>query len=188
MAEVTELLTRLRDGDGDAVEHLVPLLYDELRRVARNHLRRERASHTISSTALVHEAFLRLLHNEKIHAENRAEFFAAASTTMQRVLIDYARARKRDKRGGGRQPASLEDVESWLSEPESDELLALNDAMRRLERLDRRAHRVVQYRFFGGLSMDETARLLNLSAKTVQRDWASARAWLRKEVRGELSI
>ncbi len=183
--EVTHWLGRLRQGDRAALDRLVPLLYDELRRLARERLRGERAEHTLETTALVHEAYFRLLGQRRIDAGDRLAFFAAASNTMRRVLIDYARARRRDKRGGGVAPVPLEDVEGLLSERAAEEALAVDAALERLAREAPRAARVVELRIFGGLTLEEIAVLLAISTKTVQRDWEAARAWLRKEIRGD---
>lgn len=180
---VTELLARLQDGQGEAWDELIPLLYDELRKTARMRLSQERREHTLSATALVHESYVRLLKNHQIHASNRAEFLAAASQTMRRVLIDYARGRKRQKRGHGVQAVSIDEAEEQLlTEPEADEVLCVDEALRGLAALNSRAAKVVECRVFGGLSLDETAEVLGVSKKTVQRDWLIGRAWLRKEV------
>lgn len=181
-SEVTHWLHRLRDGDPDALERLVVLLYDELRQAARRRLRAERAEHTLNTTALVHETYLRLVDQRRVEAADRSEFVGVAAATMRRVLVDYARARLRHKRGGGVSPVPLEEAEPLLGEHEAEELLALHDALDRLERVEPRAARVVEHRFFGGLQLAETAAVLGVSTKTVQRDWTTARAWLRKEV------
>ncbi len=186
-ATVTDLLHRLHDGDGEALEMLMPLLYDELHALARRQLRAERADHTLNPTALVNEAYLRLVQQCTLRAEDRAHFLAIAATTMRRLLVDYARARTRLKRGGGAQPVPLDDVLPFLSLHEADEMLALDDALGRLEKINPRGSQVVQYRFFGGLSLEETAEVLDVSVKTVQRSWTAARAWLRKEVHLALS-
>jgi RNA polymerase sigma factor (TIGR02999 family) len=184
--EVTLWLARLREGSGEALDRLVPLLYDDLRRLARQRLRSEREGHTLDTAALVHEAYLRLLDQRRISAGDRSEFFAAASRTMRRVLVDYARTRKREKRGGGVSPVPIEAVEEFLTERAADETLALDEALERLEAAQPRAARVVELRFFGGLTLDEAAALLGVSSKTVQRDGDAAMAWLRKEVRRSL--
>ena len=186
--EVTEWLGRLGKGEPGALERLVPLLYGELRRIARENLRRERGGHTLPTTALVHEAYLRLLGSGPVSANDRVKFFGAASQAMQRVLIDYARARRRKKRGDGQVPIPLEEVEAFLSDRQAGELLALEDALDRLGALDERSAQVVRLRFFGGLQMKEIAELLDLSERTVRRDWITARAWLRKEVAMDLGI
>jgi RNA polymerase sigma factor (TIGR02999 family) len=184
--EVTLWLARLREGSDEALDRLVPLLYEDLRRLARQRLRAEREGHTLDTAALVNEAYLRLVDQRRIAAGDRSEFFAAASRTMRRVLVDYARARKRDKRGGGVAPVPLEAVEEFLTERAADETIALDEALARLEAAEPRAARVVELRFFGGLTLEETSALLAVSTKTVQRDGDAAMAWLRKEVRGAL--
>lgn len=184
---VTTILQRLAAGDDQALEQLLPLLYTELHAIAGRQLRSERAGHTLSPTALVNEAYLKLARRGELAAADRTSFLAVAATTMRRVLIDYARTRRRVKRGGGEQPIPLDDVIPFLSEHEADELLALDDALTRLESVNPRGSQVVHYRFFGGLTLDETADVLKVSVKTVQRSWISARAWLRKEVHVALS-
>ena len=184
--QVTQWLTRLREGDDDALEHLVPLLYDELRRMARQQLRNERPGHTLNPTALVNEVYLKLAGQRQIEAGHRTQFMAVAGNTMRRILVDYARTKKRLKRGGGQQAVPLHEAESFLTDREADEVLALDAALDRLAAVNERACRVVQYRFYSGLTLDETADVLGGSVKTVQRDWLTARAWLRNEVMQEL--
>ena len=169
-------------------DELVSRLYDELRTLAHVHLRRERTGHTLDTTSLVNEAYLRLAPQAGLAGLDRTHFFAAASNTMRRVLVDHARKRKRQKRGGGEPPARLEDVEALLSEEEAEELIVLDQALERLEAANPRGSAVVQHRFFAGLSLEETAELLGVSTKTVQRDWLAARAWLRKEVARDLGL
>ena len=181
-ATVTDLLRRWGDGDAAALDRLVPLLYGELHALAQRQLRDERTGHTLNPTALVHEAYLRLARQRAVRSEDRSQFLGVAATTMRRLLVDYARARKRHKRGGGEARVPLDDVLPFLTEQDADEVLALDEALARLEALDARAGLVVHHRFFGGLSLEETADVLGVSAKTVQRAWTAARAWLRKEV------
>ncbi len=183
MGDVTTWLERLTGGDPEALDEVVRRLYDELRQLARSRLRNERDPRTLGTTALVSEAYLRLVGQQSMSAESRTRFFAIASNTMRRVLVDHARTRKRLKRGGGVRPVPLDDVEEVLSEGESDEVLALDDALNRLARANPRAATVVEQRFFAGLSVAEVAAGLGISEKTAQRDWITARAWLRKEVR-----
>lgn len=178
---VTTWLHRLRDGDPEALDRLLPLVYDELRAIARSQLRRERPDHTLGATGLVHEAYLRLSGREGLAPADRRQFFAIAAQAMRRVLIDYARTRKRKKRGGG-QPLEPIDEHLLLSDEAADEVLALDAALERLARANERAARVVEQRFFAGLTLAETADVLGISMKTVQRDWLVARAWLRKEI------
>lgn len=182
VGEVTQWIQRLRDGDEAALRRLVPLVYDELRQLARRQLRNERSGHTLSTTALVNEAYLRLVGQYQIRVEDRPQFFAVAATTMRRILVDYARTRKRLKRGGGQVPIPLEEAERFLTEREADEVLALDAALDRLAEMEPRAVQVVMCRFYSGLTLDETARALGISVKTAQRDWVAARAWLRKEI------
>jgi RNA polymerase sigma factor (TIGR02999 family) len=179
---VTQLLRRYNQGDKAAADEVIPLLYDDLRRLAHQRLRSERPDHTLSTTALVNECYLRLVQSRQLAAEDRSDFLAIASQTMRRVLVDYARARHRLKRGGDQAQVPLEDADSFLSDREAEEVLALDSALEKLLKADARAGRVVELRFFGGLSVDETAEVLGVSAKTVQRTWLAARAWLRKEI------
>jgi RNA polymerase sigma factor (TIGR02999 family) len=186
---VTVWLARWRAGERDALEHIVPLVYDELRQVARRQLSRESSAHALSATTLVHEAYLRLLQQRQVEASDRAGFLAVAGLTMRRVLVDEARRRTRLKRGGQHDPMPLdEDRVSLLEEAELDQVLALDRLLERLAAVDERAARIVEYRIFAGLTLDETARVLDVSVKTVQRTWSTARAWLRKELgAGQLS-
>lgn len=186
--EVTLLLHRLHEGDDEALERLMPLLYDELRILARKQLRSERPGHTLSTTGLVNEAYLKLVDQHQLRVEDRAHFFGIAANTMRRILVDYARARKRIKRGGGQQPISLEEAEHFLSDQEADEVLALDEALDRLTDINPRGGQVVNLRFFSGLTLEETAATLGVSVKTVQRAWIAARAWLRKEVAYDISL
>ena len=162
------------------------MLYEELRVLARARLRAERPEHTLSATALVNEAYLKLAAHDRIGAQSRTQFMAVAATTMRRILVDYARTRKRKKRGAGESPIPLEEVEHFLSEVEADEILALDKALARLAKRNPRAAEVVEQRFYAGLTLEEIAQLMGLNERTVRRDWVVARAWLRKEVTGEL--
>lgn len=182
--DVTQWLRRLRDGDGAALDRLVALLYDDLRALARRRLRDERSDHTLSATAVVNEIYLRLLRQNSIEADDRGQFFAIAANTMRRVLVDYARARKRLKRGSGAVAVPIEEVAEFLTEDEADEVLGLDAALEKLAEMNPRAAEVVQLRFYAGFSLEEAAEILGVSTKTVQRDWIAARAWLRKEVGG----
>jgi RNA polymerase sigma-70 factor, ECF subfamily len=183
---VTEALQQLQQENGEAFDRVVEALYDELRRLAHNRLLGERNGHTLGTTGLVHEAYLRLLKQRLFRPEDREQFLAAASNTMRRVLVDYARTRNREKRGGGVPDIPLDLVEPFLHEKEAVEMLELYQALARLEELMPRAARVFELRAFGGLLVPEIAGLFSISAKTVERDWAAARAWLRKEVRGQM--
>jgi RNA polymerase sigma factor (TIGR02999 family) len=185
--EVTGWLARWREGDREALDRLLPLVYDELRRVAHLALRRERPGHTLATNDLVHEAYLKLLKERALSAADRGEFLAVASRTMRRLLVDSARARRRRKRGGGEAPLPLDELEIPLSDAQADELLIVDEALDRLAGANPRASEIVLLRWFGGLTLEETAQALALSTKTVQRDWLTARAWLRKELAVELS-
>jgi RNA polymerase sigma-70 factor, ECF subfamily len=187
--QVTRLLDEWRAGDPSAVERIVPLLYEELRQLARSQLRREAGGHTLSATALVHEAYLRLLQQRQLAATDRDGFLAIAGVTMRRILVDHARARTRQKRGGAQRPEALdtEDDPPLLTPLEAEEVLAIDIALERLHQIDERARQVVECRIFGGLTLEETARVLDLSTKSVQRSWTTARAWLRKEIGGGLA-
>jgi RNA polymerase sigma factor (TIGR02999 family) len=186
--ELTTWLDRLREGDRDALERVMPLVYGELRGAARRQLRAEGRVHTLTPTALVHETYLRLLQQRSIDADHRADFLGIATRTMRRVLVDHARRRLAAKRGGGGATVPIDDFDIPLSEGEAEEMLALEAALERLAVLDARASRVVEYRFFAGLSVEESAHLLGVSTKTVQRTWLAARAWLRKEVAHDLGL
>ena len=179
--EITALLHAHAAGDAAALGKLLPRVYDALRRIARNRLRRERAGHTLAATELVHEAFLKLLPVERVDWRNRAHFFAIASRAMRNVLVDHAVRKGAAKRGAGAPVLSIEDADATTERP-LDDLIALSEALDRLERLDARQAQVVECRFFGGLSLDETAEALNTSAATVSRDWTFARAWLHHEL------
>ena len=170
------------------VDDLVARHYGELRHLAHAHLRRERVGVTLQTTGLVNEAYLRLTGSVGLDAAGKTRFFAAVSATMRRVLVDAARRRGRLKRGAGATALPLDEVEESLGDAEAEELVALDDALMRLERINPRGSEVVQYRFFGGLTLEESAALLGVSAKTVQRDWLAARAWLRKEVAQDLGL
>lgn len=180
--EVTQLLRQLAHGDGRVVDHLLPLVYEQLRGIAHRRLQSEPADQTLGTTELVHEAYLKLVGQDRVDWQNRAHFFAIAARAMRRILIDTAVARKAQKRGGGRRRIPLEEVEV-MTEQRSDEVLALDQALRRLETIDERHGRVVECRFFGGMSIEETASALGISPATVKRDWTLARAWLHREMR-----
>ncbi|GAB5535213.1 MAG: sigma-70 family RNA polymerase sigma factor [Rubricoccaceae bacterium] len=179
--EVTQLLHQWQQGDAAALDRLMPLVYDELRRQAHYHMRHERSGHTLGTTALVHEAFINLNGTHAAPWQDRAHFVAIASRVMRRVLIWYARRRNAAKRGGGDTPVPLNEA-AVFSESRLEELLALDQALARLEHLDERLCRVVECRHFGGLSVKETAEALGISPATVKRDWQTAKAWLRREL------
>lgn len=180
--DVTELLSALANGSPNAAEKLMPCVYDELKRLARTYMRRERSDHTLQTTALVHEAYLRLVRQKAVHWQGRSHFFGIAAQLMRRVLVDHARGHLRQKRGG---PAVVLPLDETLvfSPEHSEELLRLDEALGRLAKLDARQSRIVELRFFGGMSVEETAEYLGISPKTVKRDWAVAKAWLHAEVR-----
>lgn len=180
------MLAELRSGNKEALAKLIPLVYDELHRLAEHYMRNERIGHTLQPTALINEAYLRLASAEKANWQHRAHFVAVAAGTMRRVLIDHARKQKAAKRGGKQAALPLEDSPEFLSavlrEERSEELIALDEALTRLQELDPRQSQVVELRFFGGLTVEETAEVLGISPKTVKRDWAVARAWLHGEM------
>jgi RNA polymerase sigma-70 factor (ECF subfamily) len=178
---VTKLLVQWSKGDHGALEALVPLVYEELRRLARYYLRQEKQNHTLSSTALVHEAYLRLVSQKEVTWQSRAHFFGVASQMMRRILVDHARRHAYAKRGGGALTLALEEAVATPQRREVD-LVALDDALDTLAKLDERQSRMVELRFFGGLSIEETSEVLGISAPTVKREWASARAWLYREI------
>jgi RNA polymerase sigma factor (TIGR02999 family) len=184
--DVTALLLAWNQGNRDALEHLMPLVYQELHRIADAHFRRERPEHTLQATALVHEAYLKLVNQRHAHWENRTQFFAVAAQLMRRVLVDHARAQAADKRGGGVTRLSLADAaEPRATDFQTDvDVLALNDALDKLAALDPRQARVVELRFFGGLDLEETASVVETSLTTVKRDWTMAKAWLYRELGG----
>lgn len=179
--EITALLHRVRKGDMEASSALVPLVYGELRRLASHYLRNERIGHTLQPTVLVHDALIQLLGSESIDWQNRAHFFALASQAMRRILVDYARSHRAEKRGGEFQRVSL-DENLVFSSQRCDELLALDEALGRLERREKRLGRMVELRFFSGMTEEETAEVLGISVRTVKRDWKVARAWLYGEM------
>ena len=176
---VTQLLVAWGDGDQAALDQLVPLVYKELRRIARNHMARERAGHTLQTTALVNEAYLRLVEQKHVRWQNRAHFLAICAQLMRRILVDYARRRQYQKRGGGALQVTLTEAESLANERAPD-LVALDEALTSLAEIDPRRSQVVELRFFGGLSIEETAEVLKVSPTTVERDWTIAKAWLHK--------
>jgi RNA polymerase sigma factor (TIGR02999 family) len=182
--ELTQWLSRLRHGDREALDRVVARVYGELRTIARQRLGQEWGTRPMRTTELVHEAYLRLLRERQVAAGDRAEFFAVAANVMRRVLVDAARTRRRHKRGGGRSDVPLADVEAWLSDEEAEEVLELEAGLARLRELHPRGADVVVHRYFAGLTLEESAQVLGVSTKTVQRDWLAARAWLRKEIRG----
>ena len=178
---ITQLLVRWNEGDRAALDELLPLVYAELRRVADAYLRHERSDHTLQPTALVHEAFLRLIGQTQVHWHRRAHFFGAAARLMRQILVDHARRHVAQKRGGLRHRLSLDETLDFCARPDLD-LIALDDALTGLERLDSDQSRIVELRFFGGLTIEETGAALGISAATVKREWRMARAWLQREM------
>lgn len=170
------------DRGGPLNEEMVPLVYDELRRIAARKLRDERTSHTLSATALVHEAWLEVRKLDRIQWQNRSHYLAIAAQAMRRILIDHAVGRNRQKRGGGHALLHLEEDVWAVAESRGEELLALDEALARLETLNKRQAQIVEYRFFGGLTVEETAEILDISPATVKREWSTARAWLNREL------
>jgi len=175
--EITGLIIEARRGSHDALDRLFPLVYEELRRMAHRVLLRERASHTLNTTALVHEAYLKLVDQDRANWNDRAHFLAIAATAMRRILVDYARRQKRLKRGGERRGVTLDDA-MLVADERADTLLALDEALPSLGALNERLSRVVECRFFAGLTTEETAAALQVTTRTVERDWQKARAWL----------
>jgi RNA polymerase sigma-70 factor, ECF subfamily len=182
--QITQLLIDWSRGDQAALDSLMPLVYAELRRLAHRYMRRERAGQALQTTALINEAYLRLIQQQHVQWHNRAHFFAIAAQLMRRILVDYARTRARAKRGGGALRVSLNEA-AVSSQERGAELIALDDALQRLAVIDPRKSQVVELRFFGGLSIEETAEVLNVTSMTVVRDWKTARAWLRREISHE---
>ena len=181
---VTQLLLRWSEGDKAALGKLMPLVYRELRRLAGHYMRRERPGHTLQASALVNEAYLRLVDYRRMQWQNRAHFFAVAAQAMRRVLVEHARSRQYAKRGGTAQRISLDDV-AVLTDQQAAELVALDDALTSLEALDARKARIVELRYIGGLSIEESAETLGVSTATVERDWRSAKAWLYRAISQE---
>jgi RNA polymerase sigma factor (TIGR02999 family) len=182
MDDVSALLRAWSDGDQSAIEKLTPIVYDELRRLARRYMKRERPGHSLQTTALVNEAYMRLVDYERMQWQNRAHFFAVSAQVMRRILVEHAR-RHNLKRGGGLQHISLEEAAEVGGDQDAD-LVALDHAMNELGRIDPRKVQVVEMRFFGGLSVEETAEVLKVSTITVKRDWRAAKLWLYRELAG----
>jgi RNA polymerase sigma factor (TIGR02999 family) len=181
--DLTELLAAASGGNAEALNALFPLVYEELRRLAHSRLRAERTDHTLNTTALVHEAYLKLVGQKHVQWQNRAHFYAVAARAMRRILINYAEARRASKRGGGAARIPLEDAELVLHDDRLDELLALDQALARLKGFSPRGVDIITYRFFGGLTHEEIAEVMSISEVTVRRTWSSAKSWLRRELR-----
>jgi len=178
--EVTQLLIDWSNGDQAALDQLIPLVYDELRRLARSYMRRERPGHTLQTSALMHEAYLRLVDQRNVQWQNRAHFFGVAAQLMRRILVDHARSRSRAKRGGKAQIVSL--AEPSTISAELSEVIAVDQALNGLAELDARKSRIVEMKFFGGLTNEEIAEVLNVTTRTVEREWRKAKAWLYRAI------
>ena len=182
--EITQLLLAWGDGDKQALEKLMPLVYQELRHLAKNYMRRQRTDHTLEATALVNEAYLRLIDSSQVRWQNRTHFFAISAQLMRRVLVDFARTKQANKRGGDKQKVTFSEELPVSFEKES-ELIALDDALNELAELNERQSKIVEMRYFGGLNEKEIAEALDISARTVRRDWSFVRAWLFRELKKE---
>ena len=181
---VTQLLINWRNGDKAALDQLTPLVYEELRRLARGFMGKERQNHTLQTSALINEAYLKLVDQDETNWQNRAHFFAVAAQIMRHILVDHARSYRYEKRGAGAQRVGLDDAKVF-SEERAGELVALDEALTELATVDPRKSRIVELRFFGGLNIDETAEVMELSPTTVQREWRAAKAWLQRFIKGE---
>jgi RNA polymerase sigma factor (TIGR02999 family) len=180
--EITQLLQKWSGGDRDALDTLLPVVYAELRRQASGYLRRERAGHTLQTTALIHETYLKLIDQRAVNWQNRAHFYGIAAQAMRRILVDYARGRHREKRGGIVENLPLDAATLVSSGEKSIDLIALDEALKRLAEFDERQAQIVELRYFSGLTIEETAEILHLSPATVKSDWNVAKAWLRREI------
>jgi RNA polymerase sigma factor (TIGR02999 family) len=187
MGDVTQMLISYGEGDRAALDALLPLVYDELRIIARSYLRQERSDHTLQPTGLVHEAYLRLINQKRVDWRNRAQFFGLAASMMRRILVNHAEAKRAEKRGGGAEKVSLEEVKVVFDEDALD-LLALDEVLRRLEKFDKLKSEIVELKFFGGLTIDEIAEVTKTSTSSVEREWAFARGWLYKSLTEQHSI
>ena len=179
--QITHLLLDWSNGDEFALEQLMPLVYEELRRMARRFMRRQPSGHTFQTTELIHEAYLKIAKNDGRNWQNRAHFFGVAAKAMRQILVDYARSKNSQKRGGWQDRVTLTDETAVISN-KSREIVALDDALKKLEEIDERRSRVVELKFFGGLKIEEIAEVLKISAETVNRDWSFARTWLLREL------
>ena len=184
--DVTQLLVAWSEGDQSALNELTPLVHEELHRLAHNHMRRERQGHTLQTSALVNEAYMRLIDQRNVRWQNRAQFFSIASRLMRRILVDHARSHHYAKRGGGIRPVSLDEA-AIVAQERAAELVALDEALKSLASIDPRKCQVVELRFFGGMTVEESAEVLGVSAATVMREWSTAKAWLHRAMEEELS-
>ncbi len=180
--QITAMLREWSDGKQTALDALLPLVYDELRRQAARVLRRERSGHTLQTTALIHETYLKLIDQNEVNWQNRAHFFGIAAQAMRRILIDHAKARHREKRGGAAENLPLEEAAFVISNEKSVDLIQLDDALTRLEKFAPRQANIIELRYFGGLSVEETAEVLHISPTTVKSDWKTAKAWLYQQI------
>ncbi len=180
--EITRMLHEWSDGRREALEDLMPLVYNELRRQASRYLRHERIGHTLQTTALIHEAYLKLIDQRDVNWQNRAHFFGIAAQAMRRILVDYAKTRHREKRGGAGENLPLDEARFIAFKEKSIDLIALDEALTQLAKFDDQQARVVELRYFSGLSIEETAEVLKISPATVKRDWTIAKAWLKQEI------
>lgn len=180
--ELTQMLIQLSEGKSQVIDDILPLVYQELRSLAGNYLRRERADHTLQPTALVHEAYIKLIDQTQVKWQNRAHFFGIAANIMRRILVDHARKHGAHKRGGDAEKMPLEEEILIVSEGKSAELLALDEALENLAKLDPQKSKIVELRYFGGLSIEETAEVIGVSVPTINRQWRMARAWLFNEI------
>jgi RNA polymerase sigma factor (TIGR02999 family) len=178
---ITQLLNEISEGNNIAIEQVLPIVYDELHRISSKYLSAEYRRHTLQTTELVHEAYLKLVGNLEISWESRAHFFGIAAQSMRQILVDYARSRKSQKRGEGKTNFSLDDA-PIVSNETDEQILALDEALTRLKSVEERSSKIVELRYFSGLTIDETAEILNLSPATVKRDWNFAKAWLYREI------
>jgi len=186
LKDVTQLLVHWGKGDKQALDRLMPLVYDELHRMASRYLRRERQGHTLQTTALINEAYLRIVDQDRVNWQNRAHFFGVAAQMMRRILVDHARSHLYAKRGGGAQKLTLDEAIATPQERDLD-LVALDDALTTLAEIDPQQSRIIELRFFGGLTIEETAEVLSISPATVKRDWNMAKAWLYGEISNRFS-
>ena len=180
--ELTQLLLEWSTGNKEALKRLMPLVYDELHRLAQRYMRRERPDHTLQTSALLNEAYLRLIDQNRVTWQNRAHFFGIAASMMRRILVDHSRMRAYTKRGGDQQKVALDEV-AVIAESKAFDVLALDEALKKLEAIDEQQSRIVDLRFFGGLTIEETAEVLGVSHATVEREWSMARAWLWREMK-----
>ena len=178
---ITLLLNEISKGNNLAIEQILPLVYDELRKISSKYLSDEYRKHTFRTTELVHEAYIKLIGNQQISWESRAHFYGIAAKTMRQILVDYARKRKSQKRGSGKPKLSLDDAQLVASESD-EQIIALDEALKKLENAEERSSKIVELRYFSGLTIEETAKLLNISAATVKRDWQFAKTWLYREI------